>query len=187
LGFKPTEAGKRKRYESGAWKWRNLALVATVTGRRPGVYFARVFVPATADAPARQVGRVFRGPKKAVRAEIALWEAEIQGRAPSGIAATVADLLKLWQEANAHEWQPTTARDYRGRARLIAEDLGDVRLLDLDPLRVDRWLAQLRRRGLKEGAIRGRMSALKAAASWGVSRRLLRSNPVVDAAPVPGG
>ena len=31
--------------------------------------------------------------------------------------------------------------------------------------------------------MQGRVSTPKAAASWGVSRRMLRSNPVVDAAP----
>ena len=125
---------------------------------------------------------MFRGSKKAVRADVAAWEAEIRGRAPSDVGATVADLLVMWQKARAHEWQPTTVRDHRSRAGLIVADLGLVRLLDLDPLRIDAWLAQLRRRGVGVGAIRGRLAALKAAASWGVSRRLLRSNPVADAA-----
>ena len=156
--------------------------MATLTERKPGVWFARVFVPATTDGPARQVGRVFRGHKKSVRAEVATWEAEIRGRAPAGVGATVADLLAMWQEAKAHEWQPTTVRDHRSRAALIVADLGPVRLLDLDPLRIDAWLAQLRRRGVGVGAVRGRLATLKAAASWGVSRRLLRSNPVADAA-----
>lgn len=157
--------------------------MATLTERKPGVWFARVFVPATTDGPARQLGRVFRGSKKAVRAEVAAWEAEVRGRAPSSVGATVADLLVMWQDARAHEWQPTTARDHRSRAGLIVGDLGSVRLLDLDPLRIDAWLAQLRRRGVGDGAIRGRLATLKAAGSWGVSRRLLRSNPVADAAP----
>lgn len=157
--------------------------MATVTERKPGVWFARSFLPASADGAARQVGKVFRGSKKAVKAEIAVWEAELRGRAPSAVGATVADLLAMWQEARAHEWQPTTVRDHRSRAALIAADIGSVRLLDLDPLRVDAWLAQMRRRGLGDGAIRGRVSTLKAAASWGVSRRMLRSNPVADASP----
>ena len=58
-----------------------------------------------------------------------------------------------------------------------------MRLLDFDPLRVDAWVTQLRRRGVGDGAIRGRLATLKAASSWGVSRRMLRSNPVADAAP----
>jgi integrase len=157
--------------------------VATVVERKPGVWFARVFVPGTGDQPGRQLGKTFRGTKKVVRAEIAAWEADVTGRAPAAVGATVADLLRMWQEARAHEWQPTTARDHRGRSALIAADLGTVRLLDLDPLRVDAWVAQLRKRGVGEGAIRGRVTTLKAAASWGVSRRMLRSNPVADAAP----
>jgi integrase len=157
--------------------------MATVTERKPGVWFARVFLPATPSGPQRQVGKVFRGRKKVVAAEIAAWEAELRGRAPSSVGATVADLLTAWQDARAHEWQPTTARDYRSRAAFVVADLGSVRLVDLDPLRIDAWLAQLRRRGVGVGAIRGRVTILKAAASWGVSRRMLRSNPVAEAAP----
>ena len=157
--------------------------VATVTERKPGVWFARVFVPPTADAPGRQVGKVFHGTKKAVRMAVTAWEAEVRGHAPSAVGATVTDLLTMWLEARAHDWQPLTARDHRSRVRFITEDLGTVCLVDLDPLRVDAWLAQMRRRGVGQGAIRGRFSTFKAACSWGVSRRLLRSNPIADAAP----
>jgi site-specific recombinase XerC len=76
-----------------------------------------------------------------------------------------------------------TERDHRSRAARMVENIGTVRLVDLDPLRVDAWLPQMRRRGVGAGAIRGRVATLKAAASWGVSRRILRSNPVVDAPP----
>jgi len=62
-----------------------------------------VFVPPTAHTPGRQVGKVFHGTKKAVRLEVALWEAEIRGHAPSSVGATVTDLLTMWQEARAHE------------------------------------------------------------------------------------
>ena len=158
-------------------------VMATLIERRPGVWFARVFVPGAEDLPGRQVGRVFRGTKKAVRAEVAAWEAEIRNRAPKAATVTVAQLLEMWQAAKAHQWQPTTVRDHHGRCGLIARDIGSVRLLDFDALCVDRWLAQLRKRGVGEGAIRGRMTTLKAAASWGVSRQLLRTNPVADAAP----
>lgn len=147
------------------------------------MWFARVWVPGVRNDPGRQVGRVFRGGKKAVRAEVAAWEAELKGRAPQASSVTVAEMLEMWQAAKQHEWQPTTVRDHRGRSRRIADDLGRVKLLDFDALRVDRWLAQLRRRGVGEGAIRGRITTLKAACSWAVSRQLLRTNPVVDAAP----
>jgi len=126
---------------------------------------------------------VFLGTKKALRVAVTAWEAEVRGHAPSAVGATVTTLLTMWLEARAHDWQPLTARDHRSRVRFITEDLGTVRLVDLDPLRIDAWLAQMRRRGVGQGAIRGRLSTFKAACSWGVSRRLLRSNPVADAAP----
>src|SRR4051794_22325462 len=157
--------------------------MATIVEKKPGVFFARVFVAGAPDEPRRQVGKTFRGTKKAVRQQVAAWEAEVLGRAPIGITATVADLLTKWQEAKAHVWEPTTIRDHAGRCKRIAADIGTVRLLDLDAMRVDEWLAQMRRRGVGEGAIRGRVTTLKAACSWGVSRRMLNRNPVADASP----
>lgn len=158
--------------------------MATIKEREPGVWMARVFLPPSADRPTgRQVGKVFRGGKRAVRAEVAAWERELVGTAPSAIGATVADLLVMWQEARAADWQPTTVRDIRSRCSLITKDIGRVRLADLDPLRVDAWLARMRREGVGEGAIRSRVGSLRSALSWGVSRRMLRSNWVSDAKP----
>jgi hypothetical protein len=113
-----------------------------MTERRPGVWLARVFVDG------RQVAKSFRGTKKAAKAEVAAWEAEMLGRSASHLGATVANLLAMWQDARAGEWQPTTVRDYRSRAARIVEDIGTVRLVDLDPLLVDAWLVQMRRRGV---------------------------------------
>lgn len=152
--------------------------------REPGVWLARAYLPPTPERPSgRQVGKVFRGGKKAVRAAVAAWEAELLGSAPTSVGANVAQLLAMWQEARAIDWQPTTIRDVRSRCSLIAKDLGTVRLLDLDPLRIDQWLTQMRRDGVGEGAIRSRVGSLRSALSWGVSRRMLRSNPVSEARP----
>ena len=148
------------------------------------MYSARVFLPPTAAGEkGRQVGKVFRGGKKAVRADVAEWEASLRGTAPGTVGATVADLLELWQQAKAFDWQPTTVAAHRSRTGLIAADIGTLRLVDLDPFRIDAWLAQMRRNGVGEGAIKSRVGTLRAALSWGISRRMLRSNPVADAAP----
>jgi integrase len=158
--------------------------VATIVERSPGVFFARVWLPPTsAGDPGRQVGKVFRGAKRAVKEQIALWEAEVKGTAPSSVGATVADLLALWLEAKEGDWQPTTARDYASRVRSIADAIGTIRLVDLDPLRIDTWVASMRKAEVGEGAIRSRVSALRSAVSWGISRRMLRSNPVSEAKP----
>lgn len=151
--------------------------MATMTERRPGVWIARVFVGG------KQVAKTFRGSKKVVQREVAHWEEEITGTSAAGVTATVADLLRMWQDARAVEWQITTARDRASACKLVTADIGTVRLIDLDALRVDKWLAQMRRKGVGPGAIRTRVSALKSACTWGVSRRLLGYNPVVDAAP----
>lgn len=158
--------------------------MASLREREPGVWLARTFLPPTAEHPrGRQVGKTFRGGKKAVRTAVAAWEAELRGTAPSTVGATVADLLGMWQEAKAAEWEPTTTRDVRSRCKLIASDIGGVRLGDLDPLGIDAWIARMRRSGVGEGAIRSRVGALRSALSWGMSRRMLRSNPVSEARP----
>ena len=65
--------------------------MATIIERQPGVYFARVFLPpSAAGEKGRQVGKVFRGGKKAVRADVAEWEASPRGTAPGTVGATVA-------------------------------------------------------------------------------------------------
>lgn len=158
--------------------------MATITERSPGVFFARVWLPPTSDGqPGRQVGKVFRGAKRSVRAEVAEWEQELRGTAPSSVGATVGELLERWIEAKQFDWQPTTARDRVYCAKAIAHVLGNVRLIDLDPFRIDGWVADMRKAGVGEGAIRSRVHALRAACSWGISRRMLRSNPVSEARP----
>ncbi|MGH9245790.1 MAG: tyrosine-type recombinase/integrase [Acidimicrobiales bacterium] len=158
--------------------------MATVTQREPGVWLARVFLPPDGEgSKRRQVGKVFKGSKRAVKAAIAEWEADVRGTTPAAASATVADVLRLWQEAKAGEWQPTTARDRRSCCEAIKRDLGRIRLRDLDPLRIDKWVTHMRRRGVGDGAIRGRALALRAAMSWAVSRRMIRSNPVKEASP----
>src|SRR2546423_4496143 len=155
--------------------------MATITERQPGVFFARVWLPPTSDGQAgRQVGKVFRGGKKDVRQQVAAWEAALRGTAPSSIGATLGDLLRLWLEAKEFDWQPTSARDYASRCRSITEAIGSVRLVDLDPFRIDAWVTQMRNDGVGEGAIRSRVSALRSAVSWGISRRMMRSNPVSE-------
>jgi integrase len=99
------------------------------------------------------------------------------------VGATVADLLRLWQEAKSFDWQPTTVRDQRSRAKHISADIGHLRILDLDPFQIDTWISNMRRAGVGEGAVRGRVSSMRSALSWGISRRMLRSNPVGEAAP----
>lgn len=159
--------------------------MATLIERRPGVWFARSYLPPVREGEkGRQVGKVFKGTsKKTIRAQVAEWEAGLRGTAPQAVGATVADLLELWQQAKAFDWQPTTARDHRSRAKMITADIGAVRLVDLDPFRIDAWIAQLRRDGVGEGAVRSRVTALRAALSWGISRRMLRSNPISEAKP----
>ena len=159
--------------------------MATLTERRPGVWYARTYLPPVREGEkGRQVGKIFKGTsKKAIRDAVAEWEAGLRGTAPQAIGATVADLLELWQQAKEYDWQPTTARDYRSRARMITADIGHVRLQDLDPFRIDAWLAQMRRDGVGEGAITARVGAMRSALSWGISRRMLRSNPISEAKP----
>src|SRR5436190_6824332 len=158
--------------------------MATVLQRRPGVWEARVFIkPRVGEGRGRQVTKTFKGGKREVTRLIAEWEREMQGTAGGSVGLDVARLLALWQEAKAAQWQPTTAREHTHRSVAVAADLGNVRLADLDPMKVDAWVARLRRTGVGEGAIRGRVGTLGAALTWAVSRRLVRSNAVTEAQP----
>jgi integrase len=158
--------------------------VATVRERKPGVWEARAYVkPRAGEAGGRQVTKTFKGTKRAVGRQIAEWEREVQDAAASSVGMTVESLLELWQNAKGAQWQPTTSREHRHRSASVANDLGAVRLTDLDPMRIDAWVAGLRRKGVGEGAIRGRVGTLGAALTWAVSRRLVRTNPVAEAKP----
>lgn len=148
------------------------------------MFFARVWLPPTSTGePGRQVGKMFRGGKKDVRRQVEAWEAELRGTEPSSVGATVSDLLERWVEAKQFDWQPTSARDYASRCRAITAAIGSVRLVDLEPFRIDAWVADMRKAAVGEGAIRSRVSALRSAISWGISRRMMRSNPVSEARP----
>jgi len=59
---------------------------------------------------------VFHGTKKAVRLEVALWQAAIRGHAPSSIGATVADLGLLIERSidPAGRWTDGTPASDRG-------------------------------------------------------------------------
>jgi integrase len=158
--------------------------VATVRQPRPGVWIARVYVkPRAGEARGRQVTKTFKGSKREVTKRIAEWESEVQGAAAASVGLTIAGLLDSWRAAKAPQWQPTTAREHKHRSAAVIADLGDVRLADLDPMRVDAWVARLRREGVGEGAIRGRVGTLRAALTYAVSRRLVRTNPVAEASP----
>jgi integrase len=158
--------------------------MATVLERKPGVWEARVYIkPRDGESAGRQVTKTFRGSKRATAKLIGDWERELQGSAAAAGVMTVSRTLVLWQEAKVAQWQPTTAREHKHRSASVSRDLGSVRLTDLDPMRVDAWVARLRRDGVGEGAIRGRVATLRAAMTWAVSRRLIRSNPVADADP----
>jgi integrase len=158
--------------------------VASVLQRKPGVWEARVFVkPKDGEGRGRQVTKTFKGTKREVTRRIADWEREVQGASAASVGLTIARLLELWQEAKAAQWQATTVREHKHRSAAIASDLGDLRLADLDPMRVDAWVARLRRAGVGEGAIRGRVGTLRAGLTWAVSRRLVRTNAVAEANP----
>jgi hypothetical protein len=105
----------------------------------------QVWLPPTSDG---QVEKVLRGGKKDVRAQVAAWEAKLRCAALTTIGATVTDLLQSWLEVKQSDWQPTSARDYTSRCRFITEAIGSVRLVGLDPMRLDAWMAEMRRSGV---------------------------------------
>jgi hypothetical protein len=84
------------------------------------VWEARVFVKGRRGGPGRQITKTFKGGKREVARQIADWEREVQGAAAAATGMTVAELLELWQESRAPQWQLTTAREHRHRSAAIA-------------------------------------------------------------------
>jgi hypothetical protein len=106
---------------------------------------------------------MYRGPKRGLNRFVADLEKQFDDVGVDGATATVGQLLDRWLTQHP-EWAPYTLRDYSYRAAAIKADrLGSVRLVRLGVKGVEDWIARMRTSGVGEGAIRGRVVALRAA------------------------
>lgn len=137
--------------------------MATVRPKGEGAWEVRVYVGFDRRGRPRQVSRMYRGPKRGLNRFVADLEKQFDEVGVDGATATVGQLLDRWLTQHP-EWAPYTLRDYSYRAAAIKADrLGSIRLVRLGVKGVEDWIARMRASGVGEGAIRGRVVALRAA------------------------
>jgi len=104
----------------------------------------------------RQIARQVKGKREAERLEAKLRAEVAAGRHRGTGARTVGELLDVylaWRETSGKPLSPATLNDYRTIVETkLKPALGKLRLPQLDPVTLDRFYGQLRRRGRKDAA-----------------------------------
>jgi integrase len=132
-------------------------------GETGDAWEVRVYVGQDRRGRPRQISRIYRGPKRGLNRFAAELEKQFDDVGVDGATATVAQLLDRWLLQHP-EWAPYTRRDYRYRVAAIKDDrIASVRLARLGVKSVEDWIARMRSTGVGEGAIRSRVTALRAA------------------------
>jgi integrase len=120
-------------------------------------------------------------------AEAALRDA--LGRVESGtwtapLRMTLGEYLEQWLEGAASTRRPGTMALYRTVARsYIGSEIGDVKVTDLTPTRLERFYAHLLERGLKPASVRHAHSLIRRALGDAVRRDELARNVAALATP----
>ena len=95
---------------------------------------------------------------------------------------TVGQLLDLWVDQQAPSWAPSTEQNQRSRVRLVkADPIGNIPLVRLTAVDVDRWHARLACGGAGEGSIRNQHLVLRAAVTQAVRWGWVTTNVVAVA------
>jgi len=153
--------------------------MASIRQRERGVWEVRVFLGRDGNGRTTSVSRTVHGGKKdaeRVAAELSLKPAKPDAR------RTVAELLKVWQEAKADSWAQYTRRDVASRSVQISSDqIAGVPVARLDVVAVDLWIARLRRGGAGEGSIRNQLQTLRSALAQAVRWGWIGQNPAAMA------
>jgi integrase len=104
----------------------------------------------------RQIARQVKGKREAERLEAKLRAEVADGRHRGTSARTVGELLDVylaWRETSGKPLSPATLNDYRTIVETkLKPALGKLRLPQLDPVTLDRFYGQLRRRGRNDTA-----------------------------------
>lgn len=102
------------------------------------------------------------------------------GRKGSG---TLADYLCQWLDGlgEMETVRPNTLSGYRGKMQTAMDSIGPIGLLRLEPADVDRWLLNLKRRGLSKSTIAQSKTILSKAMKDAMRRKMIPFNPVEGA------
>jgi len=142
----------------------------------------------------RYVSRAFRGTKREAQAALDRLAVEVDDGVEGGSVGTVGELLDRYVEVFGPTWSPSTLRQtVSAIERHLRPRWGQVQLRRVTPVDIDRFYAELRRRGGQGGkplagatvtrihSILG--ASLEQGARWG----LLGHNPALRASPPRGG
>lgn len=100
---------------------------------------------------------------------------------PDRSATRFGEWAKEWLETRSH-LKPKTRAGYESLFRVwILPTFGNTRLDRIDPISVERWIADMQRAGLSASRIRQAHQALLAALKAAVKNRYLASNPAEGA------
>jgi integrase len=112
------------------------------------------------------------------------WLAEINDRKRTGMTAssvrmTFGELAEKWLEVGDSKNEYNTQKSYRFLlSRYVNPTWERIKLVDLDPLEIETWLASLMRDGVG-GRTRQRVyGVMHAVLEWGVTKRRLGYNPM---------
>ncbi|MBX5464866.1 MAG: site-specific integrase [Clostridia bacterium] len=118
-------------------------------------------------------------------------EAEVKRAARAGqdlAARTVAELVAAWIDKKRPEWRPKTVASYEAELRNhILPFIGDERVLELTPAKVDAWLQRLRRDGVGLRSANLARQLLRSAFEELVRLDALERNPVARVRPLKQG
>jgi integrase len=110
----------------------------------------------------------------------------LDGRLTIINAETVSTYGIPWvREVKAQQVRPTTAADYEARLRReVFPMLGTIRMVDLRPAHVDRWMANLRNAGKSANTVNGARQVLGAMCKHANRTGIIPTNPVLATDPV---
>ena len=111
---------------------------------------------------------------------------KLKGTASQITATTVLDYGLQWiRTVKAHQVKPTTAADYEDRLRrTIGPWLGKVRIIELTPQHVERWMANLRLAGMSVATVNGARQVLHGLCKHAARTGVIPHNPVANTDPI---
>jgi integrase len=138
----------------------------------------------------KYVTRTFRGGKRDAEEALAKLVTEVSGGGHSAQDTTVDDLIQRWFDLAKPDLSPTTVRGYEGVIRsYIKPRLGTVPIARLRPAQLDRFYADLRKGGGRDGrplssaTVRQAHAVLRRSLQQAVRWGWLNSNPAALASP----
>ena len=92
---------------------------------------------------------------------------------------TLKSFLQLWIENNRAQWKPQSVGSYQiATGRINAFFGSQIKLGDVDRLKLDSFIADLKGRGLAFRTVKHTLTAFKAAMGYAVEAKMLKENPL---------